>query len=397
MGLLQQINIFRLVLIITVLVALSAILFGAIENAQYISLPKPKYLGPIQDRFPLKTNEFGRYTKPLSVIDYSWISSSKLFDFIALKHWDFKSVSTSRYFIVAAMANLNYIASAFVYVVDRTNQKKLFYHYDSRSVLAWAIKEQAKSSLDGCTYFYQSSSEYIRLCYNKTEKVYEIDANVPMNDGLQVSLDFKIEFSSEKDQSMVLLYPVKEDRPAYTHKIATLPARGKVSIGNNDKEDLDGLSSIDWTLAYSERLSRWKWVSLSVVGTKSSNNESVAIGINLSDAVYNDNNGISMENAVWIAGQVYTVNYIVYELPEKQYQTSSSWQIYSTGETSPDIPNIHLTFQPWGSQEEHINMFFVAGDFIQAFGVYNGSIELRGQKYVFENGFGVAENHYAKW
>ena len=39
--------------------------------------------------------------------------------------------------------------------------------------------------------------------------------------------------------------------------------------------------------------------SLSVVGMHSSNNESITIGINLSDMVYNDDNGISMESAVW--------------------------------------------------------------------------------------------------
>jgi hypothetical protein len=251
---------FRFIVIVTVLIPLIAILFGIIENARYVSLSKPKYLGPIQDRSPSDSNEFGRFIKPLSVIDYSWVSSSKLFNFVALKHWDFKSISTPNYFIVAAVANFNYIANAFVYVVDRTNREKQVYQYARRSILATAITEQAKSSIDGCTHFYQSSSEYIRMCYNKNEKLYEIDANVPMNDGRQVSVDFKIEYSSENDQSMVLVYPVEETRPAYTHKIAALPARGKINMGNNNEDDLfQGFSSIDWTLAYSERLSRWKW------------------------------------------------------------------------------------------------------------------------------------------
>lgn len=250
----------RFLVLITVLVPLLAILFGIIENRNYVSLPKPKYLGQIQDRFPLKSNEFGRYKKPFSSIDYSWVSSSKVFNFVTLKHWDFKSISTSKYFIVTAIANFNYIANAFVYVIDRSNPKNEFYQYESRSYLSQAIQEQAKSSIDGCTHFYQSSSEYIRLCYSKNNKVYEIDANVPMKNGLQVSFDFKIDYSIEKDQSMVLVYPVEENRPAYTHKIATLSAQGKISIGDKKQENLrNGLSSMDWTLAYSERLSRWKW------------------------------------------------------------------------------------------------------------------------------------------
>ena len=73
------------------------------------------------------------------------------------------------------------------------------------------------------------------------------------------------------------------------------------------------------------------------------------------------------------------------------------WQIYSPGSIDPNAPNIRLTFQPHGSQEEHINLFILDADFVQAFGTYNGTIELAGRKYIIENGFGVAENHYAKW
>ena len=251
----------RSVIVVTLLIPLLAILFGKIENARYVSLPKPKYLGPIHDGAPSSSKAFGRYRKPLPALDYTWVSTSKLFNFVSLKHWDFKSISTQRYFVVAAIANFNYVAQAFVYIIDRTDRQKPAYQYASRSVLAQAIKEQAKSSVDGCTHFEQSPSEYVRLCYNQQANVYEVNASVPFNDGFQVSLDFTIDYSSEKDASMVLLYPVERTRPAYTHKGAGLPSRGHISLGDTStKEDLlDGVGSMDWTLAYSERISRWKW------------------------------------------------------------------------------------------------------------------------------------------
>ena len=251
---------FNFFVIIPLVVALIAVLLSVVEQNQYVSLPKPDYLGSIRDRPPADSKEFGRYTKPLSTIDYSWVSSSKTFNFIALKHWDYKSVSSSRYFIVAAIANLNYVANAFVYVVDRTDRQKAVYQYPGRSVLARSIGEQAKSSIDGCTHFNQSSSEFILLCYNPQAQRYEMKANVPVTGGLQVSFDLQIEYSTKTDESMVLLYPVTNARPAYTHKVAALPAHGTLEISNQQKELIrDGLSSIDWTLAYSERLSRWKW------------------------------------------------------------------------------------------------------------------------------------------
>lgn len=98
-----------------------------------------------------------------------------------------------------------------------------------------------------------------------------------------------------------------------------------------------------------------------------------------------------------IAGQVYTVEQMVYELPDQQNMLTQPWKIYSAENTSSKSPKIRLSFQPWGSQEEHINVLFLAGDFVQAFGVYTGSIQLFDHTYIIEEGFGVAENHYAKW
>ena len=94
---------------------------------------------------------------------------------------------------------------------------------------------------------------------------------------------------------------------------------------------------------------------------------------------------------------MYTTDKIVFELPEEQYLTRQPWQVYSVGDVDSKTPKIRLTFQPWGSQEEHVNVFLVAGDFVQAFGVYNGTIELFDHTYVIDNGFGVVESHYAKW
>lgn len=251
----------RTVVFVTILIPLVAILLGSIEDARYISLPKPKSLGPIRDRSPASSNAFGRYTRPLPALDYSWVSQSKLFNFVNLKHWDFKSISTARYFIVTALADFNYIAHAFVYVIDRTNRQTPAYQYSARSLVSQAIKEQAASSLTGCTHFEQSPSEYVRHCYDKRANRYEINASVPFADGVRVSLDFSIDYSADRDSAMVLLYPVEPARPAYTHKVAGLPSRGHISLSDaSAQQDLqNGLSSMDWTLAYSERISRWKW------------------------------------------------------------------------------------------------------------------------------------------
>ena len=309
---------FRSFIGIPILVAAIAVLFGLYEDANELNVSsRPDYLGPIHDRSPKDSQEFGRYTSPLAKIDYSWVSSSPLADFFTFKHWDFKSIATKRYFIVAAIAHFNYIANAFVYVIDRESPTQEIYQYAVQSALAAGVTERANSSIDGCTQFYRSDAEYIRLCYEPKQKSYRIKFTVPMQNGVQISADGRLEYSSVNDQSLALLFPVNANRPVYTHKIAGLSGRGRIRIGDNEEETFDdAFGSIDWTLGYPARICRWKWsvrfernydydectsfrASLSASATDSSNNETVSIGINLSDFVYNDKNGISMEAAVW--------------------------------------------------------------------------------------------------
>lgn len=81
-----------------------------------------------------------------------------------------------------------------------------------------------------------------------------------MNKNIPVELDFQVDFSSTNDQSMVLLYPVDQDRPAYTHKKAISSAQGSMKIGSSIQENsLTGLSSMDWTLSFPKRVTQWKW------------------------------------------------------------------------------------------------------------------------------------------
>ena len=88
---------------------------------------------------------------------------------------------------------------------------------------------------------------------------------------------------------------------------------------------------------------------------------------------------------------------MVYQLPTREYQTTKQWKIHSDENAKKDAPKIELVFEPKGSQEEHINVFLLAGDFVQVFGLYNGKIQHAGHTYVIKDAFGVTENHYAKW
>ncbi|CAF2564849.1 unnamed protein product [Rotaria sp. Silwood2] len=368
--------------------------FGLSTTALFFSSWKPKNLGPIRDGPPSAPNDYGRYKKPFYVIDFSWVSPL-LVDFFSLKNWDFKSISTPTYFIGVSIVNLNYEANAFLYVIDRTNANQI-YKYSSKSILAIAIKEKAKSSINGCTHYRQSDTEYIRLCYNSVEKVFHIEAVVPINGGIHLSLNCKMQFFQDTDDSMVLLYPIRQYRPAYTHKIAARPVKGTLKIDNQNEQLIDGLGSGDWTLGFFEHTTTWKWASLSTNGIDSANNQPIRIGISLSVELYDDENGISMENAIWIDNRVYIVDKVIFQLPSQQFQTSQPWNFDSSVDTT-NSPILHLIFHPWGSYEEHDYLLLIAIDFVQPYGTYSGTIEWLGHTYKIDNGVGVTETNSATW
>jgi hypothetical protein len=57
---------------------------------------------------------------------------------------------------------------------------------------------------------------------------------------------------------------------------------------------------------------------------------------------------------------------------------------------------VDLTFTPLGKRAENINAFIMKSLFIQPFGVFEGTIRINGTPQPVK-GYGVVEEHYAKW
>ncbi|CAF1638965.1 unnamed protein product, partial [Didymodactylos carnosus] len=139
----------------------------------------------------------------------------------------------------------------------------------------------------------------------------------------------------------------------------------------------------------------------STEATNTANGETVVLGINFSADIYNDDQGVSMENALWIDGKVFSIGKIIYDLPEEQFQTTKYWNIHSddtSGSNDIDNINVQLTFEPLGSKEKHLNVIILVAHFVQPYGRFNGTIQInKNEVYTITNAFGVVENHYSKW
>ena len=146
---------------------------------------------------------------------------------------------------------------------------------------------------------------------------------------------------------------------------------------------------LDFTKSLSNRVTKWKWVSFSCEATY--RNQVVDFGINLSDLIYNDNNGISQENMIWLNDTLITVDKVIIDDSDKIWRISTS-----------SSPFLNLTFEPSGLREEHVNYGVIISDFIQPYGKFKGSVKIstfdsNTENIIIHDAYGVVENHYSKW
>jgi hypothetical protein len=444
--------------------------YVATEN--YQNPPRPKALGPFRTAVPshgawseAKSDyEWGRYRRPLHNLNYDFAEGSYLSTLTTLKRWHYHSIVTDRHFVGLLIAHvrtrrarllfvlspfaeglaclvspplyvllvqIGYVANGFAYVVDKkTGQKSEF---SALSPAAMAITEFPDHSMGGCAAW-DGHSARMTFCADKGT----IEFEGPLTDPTGVTRTVSVSAVMATDgESLAMLHPLQPKRPGYTEKRVGARVTGTIRFDDGPAEPLNGVGGVDWTKSLAERVTRWKWCSLSYRTAAG-----VQIGINLSDEVYVSDAGITQENAVWIDGKVFAVDAPVrFALPAGAADEwkSKAWNI--TAEDDGGEIALALRFHPVGTREEHLNLvrphthtptrtqncrdrctsacssavhFFgvglwrcakglIASDFVQPFGVFDGTVTVRDLStghtttHTITNGFGVVENHYAKW
>jgi hypothetical protein len=182
------------------------------------------------------------------------------------------------------------------------------------------------------------------------------------------------------DQALALLFPLARGRAAYTHKASGMQARGELSWGTQRISLKDGFGTLDWTRSFAARHTVWNWASFA--GTTLSGKR---FGLNLSARVY-DHQGHSMENAVWLDGQVHVLSGVRFSVPGR---TTDPWRIDSVDGSG----EVDLEVVPSGERRAHMNLGIVRSVFAQPYGLARGVV--RGEQV--ERVFGVVEDHDSLW
>jgi hypothetical protein len=315
----------------------------------------------VDDRWQL-----GVYRTPFSEI----AMSTRGWKRYRLKEWHYASFTTDDWFVALGLVQLGYVANLFAYAVDRTRVSRAVEH-GILSPLGRALSF-APSSVSGSTRWESRDAR----------------VSIAANDGFDVELDLPLgkerlvgRARVEARESLAMLHRLGPRRVAYTHKAAGWPASGELSLGGNPIVLDGGLAASDWTRSQANRVTEWKWVSVS--GTL---DDGTAVGLNLSAQVYEDERGHSVENALFVDGRVHPLSGVRFDVPSRPER--DRWHIKSMEGNEVD-----LAFEPFGAREEHTNFGLVRTDFIQPYGRFVGTVCGRD----FTGLFGVVETHLSVW
>ena len=169
------------------------------------------------------------------------------------------------------------------------------------------------------------------------------------------------------------------DRPFhYTYKNLLLPTQVEAKADGQEIRFDGNIGGIDFSKGYPPRHTFWNWVSMNAV-TESG----IEFGVNL---VGDFNN--SIENALWVKGEVSQLSQATFSYGKPAEK--SNWHVATLDGV------LNMEFKPLGMRGEDINAFFMLSRFKQPFGVFTGTVRLDGQNNKF-TGYGVVEEHFAKW
>lgn len=204
---------------------------------------------------------------------------------------------------------------------------------------------------------------------------------VELDDGTRIEASF-----SEQQpafQPMCICTPTAVNGWVYAQKVAGVRCQGSVqsALGDYDLARINAFAHHDWSAGYMRPETFWNWACLSgeVAG--------VRVGLNLSCGV---NETSFSENCYWLDGELLPVSGVHFQFDRDN--PLQPWRIVSAD------GQVELNFRGHGLHREQLNLGFLASNFKQVFGCFQGTLRPPGRApLVIDNLWGFVEDQYVKW
>lgn len=286
------------------------------------------------------------------------------------KRWHYACAATPELFVGAAIIQLGYLASGFLYVFDRGARRLLA----ERSFLL----PPQRVELDDLAAEARARLRRVRsrMTLEASAKAGRLVAD--LSGGVFVELWLR----EAPLPALTAVCPVVGGGVTMTQKTVCVPADGEVRVGRRAFRVEGALAGLDYTHGLLGRETRWRWASAS--GTLPDGRR---VGLNL---VEGHNDGDVTENGLWIGEELIQPGHAHFELDEAD--PLRPWRVRT------DDGRVDLRFLPEGARREDLDVLLIASQYVQPMGVFEGTvrgadggpIEVRGLP-------GVVERHRARW
>ncbi|NKF49616.1 DUF2804 domain-containing protein [Shewanella sp. WXL01] len=298
--------------------------------------------------------------------------ASKLAKYFDYKQFQFVTVKTQRYIVSAAIADIRYLGSGFIYVYDIKSQKIVEQSYLRPPTLGY---QTTPSPYNGEASISKLGSADKLVRFNLVEGVWQLEINT---NKVSASLTLTPPALS---LPMSLATPTAYNGWTYTQKHNALQVSGTLTVNDEPQPLNQALASYDFSAGYMRRETSWRWASLNA------NTEGGVIGLNLAAGV---NETGANENVLWVNGQRHLLGQIQFEFDRDDL--TSPWQIHAAN------GQVDLSFHGINQRTEKLDLLLLKSNFRQFIGYFDGKLtDNQGVTYTISQQLGLCEDHYAKW
>jgi len=299
---------------------------------------------------------FGLYSGPVanvSTIPWAALRRSQR------KAWMYAGAFTGRYFVGFAIADAGIVATAFAYIFDAETNT----YIEEKTTVPFGFS----SAFDpGLTTEWKLKNYSIHTNGNTIVCAYK---------GKRLSVAMHL---TENGLGTTTIAPAAGRPFHHTYKNLLLPTQVELMFDGQAIAFEGNIGGIDFSKGYPPRTTFWNWASLNAV-----TDSGIEFGVNL---VADFNN--SIENALWVNGRVSQLSQAAFSYAQPINKNTTHVR------TLDGI--ITMQFEPLGFRGENINALFMLSKFKQPFGKFTGTVLIDGQPHNF-TGYGVVEEHFAKW
>jgi len=300
---------------------------------------------------------------------------------LRLKEWQHFAVISDEFFMGFVVNDNHYVGMSFCYVYDRKDTQFTEHHRQSAGGAAHVARELWH---DGCSFKSKGYSIGIENLLDEKRHRVHIDIR-PEGASPAIRAELELTEDIESEQPLVVVLPIRENRPLYTHK-HPCPVSGYVTVGAK-RYELDParhIALIDVQKTYYPYSTFWNWATFAGY---TASGERAAVNL-VQNIISNDEQ--FNENVFWADGKLSHLSAVRFTIPKSDFL--SEWRIETTD------GRCRLSFKPEGERAERLNYGLVLSNYHAPYGKYSGEIiDDDGLTHVIDGLYGVAEMHRARF